>query len=209
MLCVLSSNVVWHTLTLNLRSWAQFCCKMWGDSLVWNQYSHPIDAEVTFYTQIPNLISRGVLRAKLITLCFVLADGLHINNIKCFSCTFPFFERATNIFNVTGHQACSPTRITISIDILLPATKAFGLKLAQPTSRMISIYFYCRWAEDESFQSPLVAPCIHTHTELQKGLILKPEPSPNTAGAWHLLLKPDLCLKAKFTEGVEICATAE
>jgi len=29
--------------------------------------------------QIPNLISRGVLTAKLITLCFVLADDLHIN----------------------------------------------------------------------------------------------------------------------------------
>jgi len=29
--------------------------------------------------QIPNLISRGVLRATLITLCFVLADDLHIN----------------------------------------------------------------------------------------------------------------------------------
>jgi len=30
-------------------TWAQFCCKMWGDSLVWNQYSHRVDAEVTFY----------------------------------------------------------------------------------------------------------------------------------------------------------------
>jgi len=28
--------------------------------------------------QIPNLVSRGVLRATLITLCFVLADDLHI-----------------------------------------------------------------------------------------------------------------------------------
>ena len=28
----------------------QFCCKMWGDSLVWNQYSHRVDAELTFYT---------------------------------------------------------------------------------------------------------------------------------------------------------------
>ena len=30
------------------RSWAQFCCKMWEDSLVWNQYSHRIDTEMTF-----------------------------------------------------------------------------------------------------------------------------------------------------------------
>ena len=32
--------------------------------------------------QITNLISRGVLRVTLITLCFVLADDLHINILK-------------------------------------------------------------------------------------------------------------------------------
>jgi len=32
--------------------------------------------------QIPNHISRGVLRATLISLCFVLADDLHINILK-------------------------------------------------------------------------------------------------------------------------------
>ena len=31
------------------RPWAQFCCEVWGDSLVWNQHSHRVDAEVTFY----------------------------------------------------------------------------------------------------------------------------------------------------------------
>jgi len=34
------------------QAWAQFCCKMWGDTLVWmwNQYSHRVDAaEVKFY----------------------------------------------------------------------------------------------------------------------------------------------------------------
>jgi len=30
------------------------------------------------YIQIPNVISTGVLKATLITLCFVLADDLHI-----------------------------------------------------------------------------------------------------------------------------------
>ena len=35
-----------------------------------------------------------------------------------FSCTFPFFEKATNLFNATGHHACSPTPTKISIDIL-------------------------------------------------------------------------------------------
>ena len=74
--------VPWQACHLHLSAWAQFCCKMWGESLVWNQYSHPIDAEVTFYIQIPNLISRGVWRATLITLCFVLADDLHTNILK-------------------------------------------------------------------------------------------------------------------------------
>ena len=34
------------------------------------------------YIQIPHLTSRCVLRATLITLCFVLADDLHINILK-------------------------------------------------------------------------------------------------------------------------------
>jgi len=44
---------------------------------------------------------------------------------------------------------------------------------------MISLYIYCWWEEDVSFQSPLGGPCIYTHTELQKGLILKPELDPS------------------------------
>ena len=39
-----------NTSPLGLKqAWAQFCCKMWGDSLVWNQYSNRVDAEVMFY----------------------------------------------------------------------------------------------------------------------------------------------------------------
>ena len=40
----------------------------------------------------------------------------------------------------------------------------------------------------------------------------RPEPEitrPNPARAWHLFLKPDLGLKAKVSERVKICATAE
>jgi len=29
--------------------------------------------------------------------------------IEYFSCTFPFFEIAANLFNATGHHACSHT----------------------------------------------------------------------------------------------------
>jgi len=34
------------------------------------------------YIQIPNLISKGVSRATLITRCFVLAEDLHVNILK-------------------------------------------------------------------------------------------------------------------------------
>ena len=45
------------------------------------------------------------------------------------------FQKATNLFNATEHHACSPTPTKISIDILIPAAKTFGRKLAQPTSQ--------------------------------------------------------------------------
>jgi len=32
-----------------LQPWAQFCCKMWGVSLIWNQCIHLVDAELKFY----------------------------------------------------------------------------------------------------------------------------------------------------------------
>jgi len=45
--------------------------------------------------------------------------------------------------------------------------------------------------EDVSFQSPLV-PCIHSHTELQKDLIMKPEPGPSPKSQTRTLLEPDI-----------------
>jgi len=39
------------------------------------------------------------------------------------------FEKGTNLFKATGHHACHPTPTKISIYILLPAAKTFGLKL--------------------------------------------------------------------------------
>ena len=51
-----------------------------------------------------------------------------LNVTKYFPYAFPFFEKAPNLFNATGHHACSPIPTKISIDILLPAAKTFGLK---------------------------------------------------------------------------------
>jgi len=49
----------------------------------------------------------------------------------------------------------------------LTSSKNIRPKISIPYfAKMISIYFCCWWVEDVSFQSPLVGPCIHTHTEL-------------------------------------------
>jgi len=50
--------------------------------------------------------------------------------INIFLAHFLFFEKAPKLFNATGHHACTATPAKISIDILLPAAKTFGLKLA-------------------------------------------------------------------------------
>ena len=81
---VAASNNRDHKITLVVTSshGRNFVAKCGGHRLVWNQYSHRVYAEVTFYTvyiQIHNRISRCVLRATLITLCFLLADDLHIS----------------------------------------------------------------------------------------------------------------------------------
>jgi len=50
--------------------------------------------------------------------------------INIFLAHFRFSKKAPNLFNATGHHACNPTPTKISIDILLPPAKTFGLKLA-------------------------------------------------------------------------------
>jgi len=126
---------------------------------------------------------------------------------KYISCTFAFFEKATNLFNATGHHTCSPTPTKISIDILLPAAKTFRLKLAQPTSQNeFNLYLLfvgggcilstslC-WPLPTYPQRVVIGPHFEAWT--------RPEPqitSPNPARARHLFLNPDLGLKAKFTE---------
>jgi len=50
-----------------------FVAKYGEDSLVWNQYIHLVDAKVKFYKyRFPIFFFRGVLKATLITHCFIL-----------------------------------------------------------------------------------------------------------------------------------------
>jgi len=58
--------------------------------------------------------------------------------------------------------------------------------------KMISSYIYCWWVEDASLKSPFVGPCIHTHTELWKGLILKPEIGRSPKSQARTRLEPDI-----------------
>jgi len=90
---------------------------MWGGQLgvkpIWSSGRCRSDV---LCIQIPNLISRGVLRATVIALCFVLADDVHTNIL---------------IF-VAGHDTVvQPASINI----------VFGCKQAQQYSRTHNLGF--------------------------------------------------------------------
>jgi len=138
--------------------------------------------------------------------------ALRYKDDKYFLAHFRFLK-VTKIFNATGHHACSPTPTQISTDILLAAAKAFGLKLAQLTSQNLFLLLMggrCILS---------TSPCWPLHTYPHRVVNgphfeawTRPQPeitSPNPARARYLFLKADLGLKAKFTEGVQICTTAQ
>jgi len=64
-------------------------------------------------------------------ICCLVQVAQRYKEDKYFSCTFPFFEKATNLFNASGHCACSPTPTKIYIDILLPAGKKTWPKISE------------------------------------------------------------------------------
>jgi len=97
-----------HFAPPKLKTWLRACVKP-----IWSSDRCRSDV---LYIQIPNLISRGVLSATLITLCFVLEDDLHINILKF----------------VAGHGTVVQTA---SINIV------FGCKQAQQYSRTHQLGF--------------------------------------------------------------------
>jgi len=88
----------------------------------------------------------------------------------------------------------------------------------------ISVAYFTKWFQSiftvagwrtYPFNLPLFAPAYIPHRVIRGPHFeawTRPEPeitSRNPAGVRHLFLKTDLGLKAKSTEGVKICATAE
>jgi len=124
--------------------------------------------------------------------------------INIFLAHFRFFLKAPNLFNSTGHHACTPTPTKISIDILLPAAKTFGLKLAQPTSQNDFNLFLLLAGGGCTVLS--ISACWSLSTNPHRVVKVphfeawtRPEPeitSLNPARVRHLFLKPDLGLKA-------------
>ena len=113
-------------------SWAQFCCKMWEDSLVWKHHIHRVDAEVKFYEyRFPILFFLNVLKTTPIRLCFILTDQMVY---KLFYLIF--FLHISALWKSYKSVLChwvscpQPTPTRISTDILLPIAKKFGNKLA-------------------------------------------------------------------------------
>jgi len=128
----------------------------------------------------------------------VLFMSLNVTKtINMFLAHFRFLKKLQILLMLLGIMHAAP---------LLPYLHWYPLTSSKSIWQMISIYFYCWWVQDVSFQSTLVVSCIHTHTELWKGLILTPEP-----GSSPTCIFETRCtgLKVKFTEGVKICAIAE
>jgi len=48
------------------------------------------------------------------------------------------------------------------------------------------------------FNLPLFGPCLHTHTELENGLILKPEPVPSPKSQARTGFEPDIYFETRF-----------
>ena len=137
----------------------------------------------------------------------VLFKSLNVTKkINIFLAHFRFLIKATNFFNATGYHPCSPTSTKISIDILLPAEKNIWPKssVAYFTTWFQSIFTIGGW-RTYPFNLLLLAPAYIPTQSCKRALFW----SPNPARVQHLFLKPDLGVKAKFTKGVEICATAE
>jgi len=88
---------------------------------------------------------------------YLVQVALRYKDNKYFSCTFPFFEKAKNLFNASGHHAYSPIPTKISIDILLPATKHLAQNYRSLLHKMISIFTVGGWRMCP-FNLPLLAP---------------------------------------------------
>jgi len=119
----------------HLEPRAQFCCKMWGGQLGVKPVSSGRCISDVLYIHNPNLISRGILIATLITFGFILANDLHTNILKF----------------VAGHGTVVQP---ISINII------FGCKQAQQYSRTHQLGFIravsCSAQNAESH-------CTHVH----------------------------------------------
>jgi len=108
-----------------IQTWAQFCCKMWGDSLVWNQYSHRVYAEVSFYIYwFPILFFRCVLRATLITLLslqmiyILIYLNLLLNTVLQFS-LFPLISEVNKHNNIAEHISWVLSELSVGVHKML------------------------------------------------------------------------------------------
>ena len=85
---------------------------------------------------------------------------------KYLSCTFSFSEKATNLFNATGHHACSHTHNKIFIDILLPGAKFRPIISATTKSRNDFNLFLLLVCGGCVLSISHCRPCILTHISI-------------------------------------------
>ena len=77
---------------------------------------------------------------------------------KYFSCTFPFFKYATNLY-LLGIMHAAPPLARSPLASSYSSKKCLAKISIGYFTKLFTIYFYCSWVDDVSFQSPLVRPC--------------------------------------------------
>jgi len=76
---------------------------------------------------------------------------------KYFSCTFPLFENAINLY-LLGMMHAAPLLAKSPLISSYSSKKCLYKISVGYFTKWFTIHFYCWWVDDASFQSPIV-PC--------------------------------------------------
>jgi len=82
---------------------------------------------------------------------------------KYFSCTFLLFKNATNLW-LLGIMHADPSLAKSPFTSSYSSKKYLAEISVAYFTKWFTIYFYCWWVDDASFQFPLVSPCMLSGT---------------------------------------------
>ena len=155
----------------------------WGDSLVWNQHSHRVDAEVTFCICRFPIIFLEVFWEQHLSLCFVLADDIFLahfrflKNLQIFLMLLDIMHAAPPCQNLHWHPLTSSKNIWPKISV------AYFRKWFQ--SFVLLVGGGCILSISPCWPLP-----AYPH-RVVKGLILKPEPGSSPTFIFEARFRPE------------------